>query len=495
MTDIILLTIDYRHIDYYRRAYTNPFRFPPIQAVYPHIGLAYLAAALKEKGFRVNIVDGYLFHLTQEEILRVIIENNPKVIGMTVSSALLPENYALIKKLRLAQRRDGVLKGLKIILGGQHVSALPEAVYDLEADFGCLGEAEECLPVLCDYIINHKGNLNEIKGIIYKENGQVKAGEIQIIKDLDSLPSPAYDLFLTPKGLQQNMDFPMIPMLQTRGCVNRCAFCPNKKPIRFRSIPKMIDEMQFFIEKYHCKAVTFIDETFTFDKKIVREMIAQMNQRKIKIDWYCTTCAHFVDEALLKEMYSGGCNMIRVGVETGSERVRYSVNKRISNDRYMEVFGICRKLGIKTTAYFMVGLPSETKEDVRETISFIDKLKPDYLLFQLTAIFPNAQMYEEYIKSGKLNNDMWAKCNNGDTNLIFNVPEGLTLDQIQKVRIKAYLKFYFSPRFIMRCFLARIHKLCFPLKTYMNSCFRPRYLILELFQIKDAILGKKRNSF
>ena len=257
----------------------------------------------------------------------------------------------------------------------------------------------------------------------------------------------------------------------------------------------MVDEMDFFIKKYHCNSITFIDETFTFDKKVVRELMAEMKRRKIRINWYCTTCAHFVDEELLTEMSLSGCNMLRMGVETGSEKVRYSVNKRISNERYLKVFEICRKLGIKTTAYFMAGLPSETKEDLKTTISFIDKLKPDYILFQLTAMLPNSQIYEEHIKNGRINKDMWVKCNKGDTGLLFNVPEGLTLDHMQKVRMKAYLRFYYCPRFIIRCFLARINKLCFPLKTYMNTCFSPRYLILELLQIKDAILGKKRNSF
>lgn len=494
MIDVILLTIDYRHIDYYRRAYTNPFRFPPIQAIYPHIGLAYLASALREKGFRVKVIDGYLFHLTQEEIMRLLIENEPKVIGMTVSSMLLPENYVFIKKLRMAQSRYGVMKDLKIILGGQHVTAVPEEVYELGADFGCLGESEESLPVLCDHIINHKGKLNEIEGIVYKENGQIKQGVPQIIKDLDLLPSPAYDLYLIPNSSKQYRDFPMIPMLQSRGCVNRCAFCPNKKPIRFRNIPKLIEEMELFIKKYHCKAVTFIDETFTFNKKTVREMIMQMKQRGIKINWYCTTCANLVDEELLNEMYLGGCHMIRVGVESGSERLRYSVNKRISNDCYLKVFKKCSEIGIKTTAYFMIGLPSETKEDVKKTLSFIEELKPDYILFQLTAIFPNAQMYEEYIKNGKVNKNMWRRCNHGDTDLLFNVPEGLTLEQLQKVRIKAYLSFYFSPKFIVLFILARIHKLSFPFKTYWDTCFRPRYFFNELLQIKDALLGKKRSS-
>jgi radical SAM superfamily enzyme YgiQ (UPF0313 family) len=450
MTEILLIQSNYKNITQFKKFILDP----PT----PHIGLSYLTSSLKKHNFNVKIIEGNLFDLSEDDILNLIISESPKVIGITVTTPLLPHVYSLIKKIRLAQSNIKVLKDTTIVLGGPHITFLPESILDIDGDIGCIGESEENFPMLCDYLIYKKGSLAEINGIVYRNNGTINKNEPSEIKDLDSLPFPDYDSFLVPYKAKKRIKLKEFPIMLSRGCVFKCVYCYKSSKRNIRKARYVAEEIEFLAYKYKPKLINFFDDAFTINKKEVFELAKILIERKIKTDWYCSTRADCIDKELLTYMHLAGCQAVFFGVESGSERIRATINKPISDDNYIKVFNDCRKIGIRTLAFFMLGLPTETREDIDKTMQFAKRLNPNHICVSLTTIMPGSYLHNESINKGLLDRDYWKRFMTGEEKMLpIYIPSGMSLREIQAIQIKIFLTFYF---------------------------FNPKHLVKEIFNFK-----------
>ena len=416
-----ILLIDppfYRFIGYYNRY------FP--------LGLAYLAAILRKEGHEVLIYDAdcnvnpskmdfarledsyplYLDsvkddnHPIWQEMRERLRDFNPDMVGISVWTTFAASAFKLAS---ICKQYD---KSLPVVMGGPHISIKYEEVLKIcpDVDFLVRGEGEETLLELAKAIDKRwkekNAHFNDIKGISYIRNGETAHNPPrEFVKDLDSVLSPARDLLLN-KDSYNSEDMGLL--MTSRGCPYNCSYCATsiwERKTRYRSIDNVIEEIKLIMDKYGTRQFTFKDDSFTVNKKRVLGLCDRLIKENIKINWDCNTRVNLIDEEILKKMKQAGCNSIKVGIETGSEKILRLMNKKITFDQCRKAAKLFRKVGIHWTGYFMMGLPSETKEDIYLTLKFMMELKPDYASFSVYEPFPGTELFEIGIEKGLVQNE------------------------------------------------------------------------------------------
>lgn len=415
-----ILLIDppfYRFMGYYNRY------FP--------LGLAYLAAVLRKEGHEVLIYDAdcnvnpskmdftaleesyplYLkslhdSHPIWKEISETICSFNPGIVGISVWTTFAASAFTIASIIKR------INKDLPVIMGGPHVSIKHDEVIKIcpDVDFLVRGEGEESFLELVEKLqgrdeVKIEG-LRDIKGITYRRNDTlIHNPDREFIQNLDVIPFPARDLLLN-SGSYSSEDMGLL--MTSRGCPYNCSYCATsiwKRKIRYRSIDNIVEEIKLVIDAYGTRQFTFKDDSFTVNRKRVLEFCDKLIKENLGINWDCNTRVDVVDEELLKKMKAAGCNGIKVGIETGSQRVLKLVNKRTTLSQAREAASLFRQVGIHWTGYFMMGLPSETKEEIYQTLKFMKELKPDFASLSVYEPFPGTNLFDIGIKKGLVQNE------------------------------------------------------------------------------------------
>jgi len=402
----------------------------------PPLGLLYLASTLEEQGIAVKVIDSVALRSRLDESIDLIKECEPEVVGISASSYQIRGSVQLTEKLR-EEFGDKIV----ICLGGPHVSADPEFIIRFPIfDFGIVGEGEITFPKLLNRIM--KGE--RIKGIFY--------GERPI--NLDSLPFPTRGL------IDKHLYFPLgheyATILSNRGCPFNCIFCCSKvlgRRVRFRSPTNIVDEMEEIGDDYNWR-FWFASDVMTLNKNETLKLCEEIRRRKIDPEWCCETRIDLVNENLLRRMWEAGCRSISFGVESGCERVRIQViRKNITNEQIFKVFRLCREIGIQTTAYLMLGFPTETKEEMHETVNFGTKIHADMIGVHITQLMPGSDLFRLAVKEGVIPPniyDLYTQGKLGNHLPVSYVPKTLSLEDMIKARRDAYKRFYFRPRFMLQ---------------------------------------------
>jgi radical SAM superfamily enzyme YgiQ (UPF0313 family) len=414
---------------------------------YPHLGLCYLASFLQKEGFSVGIIDASANMLDERDIVDIVKSKKPCIVGITVTTPLLRTVYLIIKSIRSENIK------CEIVLGGAHISIDPEIIKDLEIKYGFIGEAEYGFTELCKRVINGQDEFGEIDGLVYNNNGIIKINRKRVPEDLDSLPFPARDLVDNNKYFSPVISGKITSMITSRGCPFQCAYCSRPavgREYRVRSIENIIKEIKEVINKYDIKYINFEDDTFTLNKDRTRQLCEKIINEKIKIYWGCQTRADLVDYELLNIMKDSGCIKVSFGVETGSERIRYLINKKVKNEDYIRAFKWCNDLGIETNAFVMFGHPTETIKDMEESIRFTCRLNPTYAAFYITTILPGSILCDEAVKEKMIEHPfIWRRYMRGEENLPSYIPVGLKKKDLEKMLKKAFRKFYLRFKYIL----------------------------------------------
>ncbi|OGL44069.1 MAG: hypothetical protein A2W05_03340 [Candidatus Schekmanbacteria bacterium RBG_16_38_10] len=411
----------YRFIGYYNRY------FP--------LGLAYLAVVLRENGHDVLIYDAdcnvnpskmdftrledsYPFYLKSlkdnnhpiwQEMKKTIRNFKPDIIGISVWTTFAASAFKIAS---ICKEYD---RNIPVVMGGPHITIKYDEVMNIcpDVDFLIRGEGEGPIVELVKALNKHKeGNpftnpdTLSIKGISYRKDGKaVHNPSGEFIKDIDTIPFPTRDLLLN-KDSYTSEDMGLL--MTSRGCPYNCSYCATsiwERKTRYRSVDNVIDEIRFVMDKYGTRQFTFKDDSFTVNKKRVLELCDRLIKEKIKVNWDCNTRVNLVDEELLKKMKKAGCNSIKVGIETGSERILKLMNKNITLEQCRRAAKLFRKVGIHWTGYFMMGLPSETKEEIYQTLKFMKELNPDYASLSVYEPFPGTELFNIGIERGLVQKD------------------------------------------------------------------------------------------
>jgi len=273
----------------------------------------------------------------------------------------------------------------KVCIGGIHPSIFPKTT---------LADS------LCDHVIVGEGEYALRDLALGKISEQIAyAG---VIKDLDEMPFPARHLFeysdvVDLTGIHgQEHGQKATTMITSRGCPYNCSFCtkiPQTNAFRFRTPQNIIEEIELLIHDYQISHIRFVDDIFTFDiERIINlcKSLIQIND----LSWVCITRADKLTDKLLEMMKSAGCKEIHLGIESGSQRILDSMNKRITVEQNLDSIIRIKRAGIKVKTYLMYGFPGEMRQDIDATKMFIRKAKPDrFTLSRFTAL-PGSNIWE-----------------------------------------------------------------------------------------------------
>jgi radical SAM superfamily enzyme YgiQ (UPF0313 family) len=213
---------------------------------------------------------------------------------------------------------------------------------------------------------------------------------------------------------------------------------------------RVVKEMQW-CENAGIKELFFYDDTFAVKKQRVLDICSLYKKYNLSIKWDIRTRVNTVDEELLRAIKSANCQRIHFGVESAVPRVLKELNKGITVEQVEKAFDLCHRIGIKTLAYFMMGNPTETKEDVKETLALAKRIKPDFMQMTILSPFPATKIYDKAIAEGYLKSDVWKEyASTIDPNFRPPIWDAIyTREELEKQLRWFYTRFYLTPKFIM----------------------------------------------
>ncbi len=367
----------------------------------PPLGLAYIASALKKNKIETSILDT-TFNPSFEYVESYLKQQKPDIIGIYVDTIMFND---AIKVIKIAKKLD-----IFTIAGGPHPTILPETIIEY-VDVVARGEGEE---IIID-IIKNLNNLEKVNGIWYKENNKIiKNPPKEPIKDMDKIEFPSRDIIDMDNYIKDwhymdsvNPNLKGTNIVASRGCPYHCTFCqPTLNSIfgaklKKRSPENLVEEIKQIKKDYKVDAIFFHDDTLTADKKWVREFCNLLEKENLNLLWSCNTRVDTIDKELMKVMYSVGLRGLHIGVESGSPGILNEIYKKgINLEKVKEVINSARKIGIHTLCFFMLGAPTETKEEINKTIKFAYSLKCDEASFSITSPLPCTDLYNVIKKEG-----------------------------------------------------------------------------------------------
>jgi radical SAM superfamily enzyme YgiQ (UPF0313 family) len=364
-----------------------------------------LASVLEERGFAVKILEMAALHLSESDIEPIIDREKPDIVGISAMTSTVNSALNVVQRIKEINNR------ICVVLGGAHVSVLPEETLlrNPDVDIIVRGEGEKTMPELIDVVASKNEDLANVLGITYRTEEGVKSNPPRpYIDDLDSLPFPAFNLL--PKGKYHlhppfGRKSPAMPIITSRGCPYSCIFCSKSvfgNKYRSNSPGYVIKQIQFLIEKFGIREIKFYDDVFTLDKKRVMSICSELKNSRIDIPWTCETRVNLVDKALLSTMKDAGCYMIAYGVESGSQEILNVIDKKTTLEQITRAFNLTHRIGINTVGYFMIGTPNETSETIRETIEFAKRIDPDFVQFSIATPYPGTKLYEVAARDGSM---------------------------------------------------------------------------------------------
>lgn len=426
--------------------------------VHEPLNLLILAAYVKEFGHQISIAD----QIAGENIFEKIKRINPDFVGVTATTAVIKDAYDILDWCKM--------QGFKTIIGGVHVSVMPEEALE-HADYVVKGEGEEVLLKILE--------------------GKTKEGILtgKCIEKLDDLPKIDRDM-INVKYYQKGRDrapgthLHFVPpntrlnsILATRGCPYNCIFCHNSWrgiPIRINSAKHIIEEMKELEQKYKTQAVFFMDDDLLISKPRIKEFCKLYKKEGLKIIWGFQSRVTSVDKEILKMIKEANCKQITFGIESGNQRILSLLkNNKTTIEQNKNAIKLVKEAGILACGSFMIGNPTETEEEIEETKKFIIENDLDGFGVSITTPFPGTKLWEMCKEKNiipekidwsnfnlsnltfSLNNippERMKKINNDFLNLVLEKNPGMTPKNILKVAIshpkKALKRIISNPRYI-----------------------------------------------
>lgn len=411
------------------------------------LGLGYLAAVSREKGYQVKIVDLEAAPLSSHQLDNLIRDYKPNITGISCATP----NYSNAISIARIAKKNSVFT----VLGGVHASALPEKILEEETVFDviCVGEGEKTWLEICEHIQRQK-SLEDILGIVYKKDGQIKRNKRRpYICQLDTIPLPARDLVNMTSYFPHSHNYrkgKTASIITSRGCPASCTFCASYLTtgsiFRPHSPKYVINEIEHIIKKYGIRNFLIQDDTFTVDYDRTAKICNLILSKKLNINWFCFARADTVDKALLRLMKKAGCYSIGYGVETAEENILKTLKKGLDLEQCRNAIKLTNKIGLKTQAFFIFGLPNETKESIKKTVDFALETSPALAFFNILVPYPGTYLFKKHVNLSKEIN--WRDFVAIGLQPVQPISE-LTTHELQKAVRDANIKFYFRLKQIL----------------------------------------------
>ncbi|MDD1770720.1 MAG: radical SAM protein [Methanomassiliicoccales archaeon] len=405
--------------------------------------LLQIAAILRKDGHQVSLMDLNGFDLGYDELMTNVESSRPDAVVFRFTPTTFDHD---IKTAVVAKAAHEGMKtiGLCWTLRTRAEEVLREAP---DLDIYATREYEVSVKGIVDALSKGE-DLRSVGGAAFRTDKGVTINPgPEPLDDLSSLPLPAFDLLpsLDPYFVTAPAGKPYTIMYTSKGCPFGCSFCTvagtKWKP---RTAESVMEELRMLKRDYHIRTVSFFDETFTLDRKRVEAITDSMISEDLDIRWYCNTRAHLVDREMLKRMYRAGCRGISYGVESGSQKILDTADKRIKVEQARDAILWAKNEGIKVFASFIIGLPGEDWSTVRETIRFVGDTLPTSAEFNVAVPYPGTELYDRVV--GK---DQQLDFRSLYQHAAVVGTKSLSPSDLDEARRMAYRSLYFNPRWWM----------------------------------------------
>lgn len=417
--------------------------------VFPHLGLMYIAAALQQKDeFEVRLLDMALEKRGVDDLLSLFRAEKPEVVGLTSYTDCLYDLKVLVEVLRKESGKT------LLCLGGPHVECYPgETLEVFPVDCVIRGDGEYAFRELCRRVRDKK-EWKDVRGISYREAGQNHLSDPWQVQDLDELPFPPRQLSSLEKVKSAVARGAAITSIcSSRGCPFPCTFCnsPYKK-YRLRSPGNVAAEIRQCYETFGINEFFFFDDLFNLNRARLMEMCDAIRALPFRIIWSFRGRINSLDEEAVRACKAVGCNRIHFGVEAGTERILQLYKKGLKLEDVRRMFAICRRAGVETVGNFIIGAPTETREEMEATLKFAMSLKPTFVEFHVLVPYPYTEIYKGMLSRGVLQEDVWRQFAL-NPRPGFKPPlceETLSADELYQLLNDAYRRFYFRPGYMIK---------------------------------------------
>jgi radical SAM superfamily enzyme YgiQ (UPF0313 family) len=369
----------------------NPF-YPLSETPSPPLGLAYLASALSEAGVEVRILDLVVFPYSRSMLQTLLEDFNPQVAGTTAVTMTLDNALGVIEDIK------HIAPDILTVMGGPHVSFCARETLNAypQLDVIVLGEGERTIVELVRAANNGRAWAG-VNGIAYRKGTGICFTEKRDpIENLDDLPAP--DRRLLPLGRYRTLGMP-ISLTTSRGCPYKCIFCVGRKMVgarvRYRSAGKIVDELEY-LNALNFHQINIADDLFTANKNHCNAVCDEIIKRGLQLKWTSFARVDTVSDAVLAKMKAAGCSAVSFGIESANPQILKTIKKGITLKQVEDAVNMCQRAAIIPFASFILGLPGETPETIKETMEFGNRLKKLGLSFgfHLLAPFPGTEIRE-----------------------------------------------------------------------------------------------------
>ncbi|MFC1578321.1 B12-binding domain-containing radical SAM protein [Thermodesulfobacteriota bacterium] len=385
----------------------NPF-YPISETPSPPLGLSYLAGALSAAGVEVKLLDLVVFPYSRAMLQNLLEAFRPQMVGLTAVTMTFDSAMGVVKDIK------DINPAIMTAMGGPHVSFCARetlAGYP-DLDVVVIGEGERTVVELCR-TANSGFGLKNVSGIAYRRGTDIYfTAHREPIENLDELPLP--DRALVPLGRYRALNMP-ISMTTSRGCPFKCIFCVGRKMVgarvRYRSPEKVVDEMQY-LNTLNFNQINIADDLFTANKDHCLGVCNEIIKRDLKLTWTSFARVDTVSDDVLSKMKAAGCSAVSFGIESANPQILKTIKKGITLEQVEAAVGMCKRAGVTPFASFILGLPGETPQTIKETMDFGEKMKHLGLAFgfHLLAPFPGTEVREQSDQYGiRILTDNWSR--------------------------------------------------------------------------------------
>jgi len=364
---------------------------------YPRLSLAYLAANLAKAGIPYDILDLNFYGKQWKETLGARLRDHTHfgITATTGDMSTVPEMACFIK----SNRPKGV-----VILGGVHATLRAQEVLEANPaiDYCFRGEAEEAIVKLMSRNVP-----STIEGFCYRDHGQIIVKDPVLLQNLNGRPFPNYDKFELDRYYGNTRFARTVYIMTSRGCPYQCIYCSKGLGHKFRArnAEDVVAEMLYLKERYRVARLMFADDNFTLNLTRAKEICRLMITKKVNMPWIAAGGLRVdrLDDELLQLMKKSGCGKIALGIESSSDRILAEYKKGTTRQLIVDSVRLIKKHNIRVAGYFLIGAPSESREDILASMEFAKELDLDDVAWSILIPYPDTEIWQ-WIEA----NDLWT---------------------------------------------------------------------------------------
>ncbi len=434
-----------------------------LTAVEPPLWAALHAACLRDKGYAVALMDSVVEGWDQQTTARRIKEIDPRLVLIMVSgSNPSASTMSMAGAGALARELASIAPGLPIAMWGLHPSALPRRTLDEEAvDFVCQGEGFVTLPAMMEAVRAGQG-LERVPGLWYRRDQTILHNPLPpLLKDLDRLPAPAWDLLPMARYRAHNWHCfghiderqPYAVIYTSLGCPFHCEFCCINSifggaGIRYRSPDLVIEEIDLLVSRWGVRNIKIMDEMFALNEKHVSHLCDLIVQRGHRLNIWAYARVNTVNQRMLAKMKQAGINWLAYGFESGSPRVLGGVAKGYRPEAVDGVVRMTYDQGINICANFIFGLPDDDLATMRQTLDLALEINAEWANFYSAMAYPGSKLYQRALDNGWPLPPTWQAYSQYARDCLPLPTRHLSGTEVLAFRDRAFQEYFTHPRLL-----------------------------------------------